>query len=101
YDAEVTASRGAATAAPGVAPPPADRDVLLASVPPERQKLFRLFRQILDDLDQAAPWDSLYYPPDSAEDFLDMAAALIGVADGIPGRISELVQALSLATSDD
>ncbi|HEV8631177.1 MAG TPA: hypothetical protein VGV61_12740, partial [Thermoanaerobaculia bacterium] len=80
---------------------PTDRDALLERSLPERQRLFQLVRQILDELDEAAPWDELYYPPDAPDAFLGMAAGLLGVVDRIPGRIRELVNLLSLAAPDE
>lgn len=80
---------------------PSDRDSLLEHVLPERQKLYRLVRRMLDELDEAAPWEQLYYPPDDGEAFLGMTAALLGVVEQIPGRTRELVELLSLAAPDD
>jgi hypothetical protein len=81
--------------------PPPDRDSLLGQVLPERQKLYRLVRRVLDELDEAAPWEQLYYAPDDAETFLGMTAALIGVVEQIPVRTRELIAMLSLAAPDD
>ncbi len=100
YHPAVSPTGGAPPAA-AVATLPADRDALLESAPPERQKLYRLVRRVLDELDEAAPWDQLYYPPDDSEAFLGMAAGLLGVVEQIPGRTRELVDALSLAAPDD
>jgi hypothetical protein len=86
---------------PAVATPLPPRDVLLERVLPERQKLYRLVRRMLDELDEAAPWDHLYYPPDDGETFLAMASALVGVVEQIPQRTRELVELLSLAAPDD
>ena len=80
---------------------PSDRDSLLERILPERQKLYRLVRRVLDELDEAAPWEQLYYPPDDGEAFLGMTAALIGVVEQIPARTRELVELLSLAAPDD
>jgi len=80
---------------------PSDRDSLLEQILPERQKLYRLVRRMLDELDEAAPWEQLYYPPDDGEAFLGMTAALIGVVEQIPQRTRELVELLSLAAPDD
>lgn len=80
---------------------PSDRDSLLEHILPERQKLYRLVRRVLDELDEAAPWEQLYYPPDDGEAFLGMTAALIGVVEQIPQRTRELVELLSLAAPDD
>jgi hypothetical protein len=80
---------------------PSDRDSLLEQILPERQKLYRLVRRMLDELDEAAPWEQLYYPPDDGEAFLDMAAALLGVVEQVPARTRELVELLSLAAPDD
>ena len=80
---------------------PSDRDSLLEHILPERQKLYRLVRRMLDELDEAAPWEQLYYPPDDGETFLGMTAALVGVVEQIPMRTRELVEMLSLAAPDD
>jgi hypothetical protein len=92
---------GAPAAAAASRTTPADREAVLARTPPERQKLFRLVRQVLDDLEEAAPWDDLYYPPDAPEALLGMLAGLLGVVDGIPTRLRELIAALSLLADDD
>lgn len=91
---------GSATGPPAVGGLPG-RDALLERTLPDRQKLYRLVRQMLDELDEAAPWEQLYYPPDGTEAFLGMAAGLIGVVDAIPARTRELVELLSLAAPDD
>ncbi len=80
---------------------PSDRDYLLEHILPERQKLYRLVRRVLDELDEAAPWEQLYYPPDDGEAFLGLTAALVGVVEQIPRRTRELVEMLSLAAPDD
>ncbi|HXT20727.1 MAG TPA: hypothetical protein VN923_08265, partial [Thermoanaerobaculia bacterium] len=80
---------------------PSDRDSLLEQILPERQKLYRLVRRMLDELDEAAPWEQLYYPPDDGETFLGMTTALLGVVEQIPQRTRELVELLSLAAPDE
>src|SRR5258705_414030 len=65
---------------------PSDRDSLLEQILPERQKLYRLIRRVLDELDEAAPWEQLYYPPHEAEEFrrnAGLARALRRTLDAI------------------
>jgi hypothetical protein len=80
---------------------PTEREALLERAPPERQKLYGLVRQILDDLEEAAPWESLYYPPEAPDALLGMLAGLLGIVDGIPARLRELIAALSLIAGDE
>ena len=104
-DTRVTIPRvplpGGASSPLAVVTLPSDRDSLLEQILPERQKLYRLIRRVLDELDEAAPWEQLYYPPDDGETFLGMTAALVGVVEQIPMRTRELVEILSLAAPDD
>lgn len=83
------------------AAPPTDRDALLDRVPPERQKLFALVVDLLAELDAAAPWDELYYPPDDAALFLARLRALVAVVEGVPARVRELVEVLTLVAPDE
>ncbi len=71
-------------------PLPGSLDALLARVGPEKATIYRLVRQILDDLEAAAPWDALYYPPEDRMAFLAMEQSLVEVIDGIPQRVGEL-----------
>jgi hypothetical protein len=82
-------------------PAPADAAGVLERVPPERQKLFSLVRELLDELDTAVPWDDLYYPTDVPEVFLARLRALIELIDLVPGRVRELVEVLTLAAADE
>ncbi|MEM9594931.1 MAG: hypothetical protein AAGD06_11730 [Acidobacteriota bacterium] len=75
---------------PAISPPPSC-DLLLEAVEPQRRSVFDLVRRILDDLEGAAPWDDLYYPPPVIEDFMRMETLLLGVISGIPGRVEKLV----------
>jgi hypothetical protein len=80
---------------------PGDRELLLARVGPERQQIYRLVRELVDQLDAAAPWDDLYFPPDGAAEFLAMLTRLIELVDGIPPRVRELVERLVFLALDD
>ncbi|MEM1177942.1 MAG: hypothetical protein AAGM22_06345 [Acidobacteriota bacterium] len=70
------------------------REELLAEGGEAKASIYRAVRQILNDLEQAAPWDSLYYPPANTEDFLRMTDLLILVIEGIPERVETLTREL-------
>lgn len=80
---------------------PSSRDALLAEAGRERRAIYQLVRQILDDLEQAAPWDGLYYPPPATEDFLRMTTLLMAVIEAIPQRVEALVQEIEAAGADE
>lgn len=75
-------------------PPPSDRDDLLSRAGPWRRSLYGLARGILDELDSAAPWNRLYYPPDDPTAFLAMEMDLLEVVEAIPAKIRETLEPL-------
>ncbi|MEO1367357.1 MAG: hypothetical protein AAFX50_09285, partial [Acidobacteriota bacterium] len=70
------------------------QEELLAEGGEAKALIYRAVRQILNDLEQAAPWDSLYYPPANTEDFLRMTDLLILVIEGLPERVEKLTAKL-------
>ncbi|MDX1630975.1 MAG: hypothetical protein R3234_03895 [Thermoanaerobaculia bacterium] len=98
--AEEAEAAGSSPSEADLPPPPSDRDELLARAGPWRRKLFRLARSILDELESAAPWSRLYYPPDDPTAFLAMEMDLLEVVEAIPARIRETLDPL-VAEADD
>ncbi|MEM8930390.1 MAG: hypothetical protein AAGE94_04415, partial [Acidobacteriota bacterium] len=80
---------------------PRDCDQLLTLLGEQRTPIYHLVRQILDDLEQAAPWDDLYYPPPAAEDFLRMTNLLVAVIEGIPQRVDQLATEIEALGADE
>ncbi len=80
----------------GVQPPPVpdNREGIFDLVGPVGQKIYGMVRRILDDLEEAAPWDDLYYPPTLTEEFLRKASLLLAVIEGIPQRVGDLLDQL-------
>lgn len=87
-------SREANAPLPRFAPAPSTREELIAATESWRRAIYREVRQVLDEVEAAAPWRLLYYPPDDAATFLRMVDALIEVVSGIPGRLGELLDRL-------
>jgi hypothetical protein len=58
-------------------------------------------RQTLDELEAAAPWDELYYPPQDDAAFLAMALALLDVIDRIPREVQALTASLEQEAQDE
>lgn len=58
-------------------------------------------RQILDDLEAAAPWSELYYPSQEDSGLLACVKALIEVVDQIPPRMQELTRDLQAGDPDE
>ena len=73
---------------------PQTRESLLASLDQVGRSIYEMVRRILDDLEQAAPWDDLYYPPTNVEEFLRKSSLLLAVIEGIPPRVGDLLQHL-------
>jgi len=75
-------------------PLPKSLEELLESVGPAKTKIYRMVRRILDDLEEVAPWDTLYYPPEEPQEFIKLEIELLEVIDSIPGRVRELAASL-------
>lgn len=75
--------------------PPGEREALLEAAAGPARPIYAAVRGILDDLEAAAPWALLYYPPEELESFLGLARNLAGTIAGIPARIQALTQALA------
>ena len=73
---------------------PKTLDGLLGEVGPIGRSIYDMVRGILDDLEQSAPWDDLYYPPTNTEEFLRKASLLLAIIEGIPPRVADLLQLL-------
>ena len=82
-------------------PVPADREDLLARVGAERRHVFALVSRLVEELDTAAEWEALYFPPDATDEFLAMLERLIRVVDGIPARVRATIEDLQQLALDD
>lgn len=93
-------SQNPAAASPSQAPPK-DRDAILAMVDPARVEIYRWVRTALDEVEEAAPWDKLYYTPSDTEEFLAMEESLVSVINASFGRVDELVQTVAAYGDDE
>ncbi len=87
-------SRETAVPLPEFETAPGTREALLRATEPWRRKIYQEVRRILDEIEAAAPWRLLYYPPDDAATFLQMVSALMEVASAIPSRLGALLDQL-------
>ncbi len=85
----------------GVKTLPPDCETLLAMVSPARRAIYELVRKILDEMEAAAPWESLYYPPDDAVAFLEMEIAFLRVVEGIPAQVKVFTDRFSTVDAED
>ena len=81
--------------------PPDTCEQIVAEVSPVRQAIFRQVRQFLDQLEEVAPWDRLYYPPPDAKEFMAMEVRFLKLVDSIPRRMHELLNSFDEASLDE
>ncbi len=81
-------------------PLPQDRGALLTRAGPGRTRIYELVRQVLDELEEAAPWEDLYYPPDDAAALMAMEASLLQIIDGVPPKVGALKESLEAADAE-
>ncbi|HEX7180611.1 MAG TPA: hypothetical protein VF756_02125 [Thermoanaerobaculia bacterium] len=67
---------------------PESREDLLSQIDAPRLGLYRLVRQCLDDLEAAAPWERLYYPPEDPQELLRMVGSLLDIVQGFPKKVA-------------
>ncbi|MDA8017621.1 MAG: hypothetical protein MPN21_09245 [Thermoanaerobaculia bacterium] len=80
---------------------PKDLESLLAYVEAPRVEIYRAVRGALDRLEEAAPWDQLYYPPSANEMFLKMEERLVGVIDDGHRLVDDLIRDMRAYGEDD
>ena len=73
---------------------PGSREDILSQVGPAKVQIYRTVREILDRMDEAAPWEMLYYPPADARTFVGMEASFLEVVEEIPKLIKVLTDGL-------
>jgi hypothetical protein len=81
-------------APPRRAAPPASREEVLARLSAVKKAVYALVRDCVDELEQAAPWELLYYPPEDPEALLAMIGGLIVAIREVPPRIDLLLRDL-------
>lgn len=74
--------------------PPEDRDEALQLAGARARATYDFVRDSLDDLERAAPWTLLYYPPEEDEKFLHLCAALRERIQAMPKGLEELTERL-------
>lgn len=79
---------------------PPNRDALLSMVGVHKENIYQMVRQILDDMEAAAPWEGLYYPPNDTQAFLAMESDFLDVIDRIPARLQKLTESFLLEGMD-
>lgn len=67
---------------------PESREELLSHLDAPRLGLYKLVRQCLDDLEAAAPWERLYYPPEDSPELLRMVGSLIDIVQAFPRKVA-------------
>jgi hypothetical protein len=75
---------------------------LLASSSARGRALYRLVRELLDELEECAPWSLLYAPPAGAGELERRLARLLEALERVPGRVeAELAPLAAAAASDE
>ncbi len=67
---------------------PRNRDELLVVVGPQRASIYQMARQIIDDMEEVARWEALYYPPTDDGEFFLIQNGLLELIEGIPLRVT-------------
>ena len=81
-------------------PLPQDRAALLERAGPGRTRIYELVRQVLVELEEAAPWEGLYYPPEDAAAVIAMEVSLLQIIEGVPPKVRALKESLDQADSE-
>lgn len=76
-------------------PAPVDREAVLSLSGSAARTIYEMVRRILDEVEEVAPWEALYYPPEDREQFLALEQALIEVTERIPEQVESMVDNLT------
>jgi hypothetical protein len=73
---------------------PVTREEVLPRLSPVKQAVYACVRECVDELEQVAPWELLYYPPENREALLAMNGGLVVAIREGPERIDRLLAGL-------
>jgi len=79
-------------APPRRAAPPGTCEEVLVRLGAVKKAVYAFVRDGVDELEQAAPWDLLYYPPEDPDALLAMIGGLVVAIRGVPDRVDRLVR---------
>ena len=86
---------GTAGAAPPPLPsPPAACDEVLTRIGAVKKAVYVLVRHCVDELERAAPWELLYYPPEDPDALLAMVGGLAVAIKAVPKKVDMLLRKL-------
>jgi hypothetical protein len=74
------------------AAPPVTCAEVLARLGPVKKAVYVWVRDSVDELEQAAPWELLYYPPEDPDALLAMIGGLVVTIRGVPERVDLLLR---------
>jgi hypothetical protein len=73
---------------------PATREEVLPRLGAVKQAVYACVRECVDELEQVAPWELLYYPPENREALLAMIGGIVVAIREGPQRIDRLLAGL-------
>ena len=67
--------------------PPEDPGEILQEVGKSRAQIYHTVRDILNEMEEVARWQDLYYPPSENQDFVNLQRNLLDLIGSIPYRV--------------
>jgi hypothetical protein len=80
-------------------PPPADCAEVLTRIGAVKKAVYVLVRHCVDELERAAPWELLYYPPEDPDALLAMVGGLAVAIKAVPKKVDMLLRKLPAGDS--
>ncbi|HLF55420.1 MAG TPA: hypothetical protein VI942_01105, partial [Thermoanaerobaculia bacterium] len=74
-------------------------DEFLRCSSPRGRALFQLVRELLDELEETAPWSLLYAPPADGDALARRLALLLAAIEEVPGRVGAALAPLAAAAT--
>ncbi|MEO8276619.1 MAG: hypothetical protein ABI639_10380 [Thermoanaerobaculia bacterium] len=85
------------TTSESIAAPPADIRDLIAAAEPRGRVLYTFVRQLVDELEEAVPWELLHAPPAEGHELPARIGRLLDLVQGTPQRITNELDELTLS----
>ena len=77
------------------------REAFLKQSHDHQRAIFLMVRQVLDDFEEATPWELLYQPPEDDARLFKVVDGLLRLVDTVPVRLAQLFVSLSELTSPE